>query len=161
MKHVNFDSNGNEYRVYSSIPGCACPWCQSQRAESRRHYSITGKVDCTAEEAGKLLDVYARNLMRADNTKSYSAALRDAFTAYPMVAELYTGMSADNGDPNDNVDRGPEQAGAELADLAKARQREANIPYTDALHEVLKEHPALAERYDGISTRARDRIKRK
>lgn len=152
MKHVNHDSAGNEYRIYSSIPGCDCAYCQSQRAEARRNYSITSaKIDTTAEEAGQLLDQYARTLMKLDDKKSYSTAIREAFATYPMVAELYTGYSMDSGDPNANVDRTPEKTGNELDVLAKETQRTTGLPYLDAVKEVLREHPGLAERYDEIS----------
>lgn len=160
MKHVNHDTNGNEYRVYSALPGCACAWCTQQRKEHRLRASEARTYkqddDASQEEAGTELHRLTEDYMRTSGEKSYAMALRKVAADNPTLLKDYNEPTHD-ATKSYGLPTTPEQAGEQLAALAKARASKERLPYEQALRQVLKENPELADLYDKIGTPAQYR----
>jgi hypothetical protein len=116
-------------------------------------FDFDEKLGHTRQEAGKLLDSFARRLQQSDSSKSYKESFDEACHSYPLVYAFYAGLGLDSGGGHSDgdVDMGPERAGDQLHKLAVERQRSANIGYVDALAEVTKEHPRLMDEYNNVS----------
>lgn len=94
VQHISNDGKG-EVRIYAALDGCTCAWCESQRrtyaAQGKRFGDDDGSDGMTPQEAGVLLDKYARQLQREEKSLDYLTAFHRVCEQYPAVAKFYSG----------------------------------------------------------------------
>ena len=116
------------------------------------HYYATKEIADAPALAGELLHLHALE-HQVSGSRDYRSCLQQAMRDHPHLARIYSNL--DNSTEQTNT--AAEDAGTELDRLAHQRVHRNGMTYSAALGQVMAENPALAARYNNVSTHKRYR----